>query len=251
MIGVPLGRNLLSGATLCADPISWFQRAKLISNPSCFVLGKPGLGKTHARAPHGARPGRLRRRCRWSSATSSPTTSTSSRRSAARSSRSAAAAATSTSSTPARRPRPPRACTGTRAPELLADARGRRHTMVCALITILRNAPPTDREETILDRAVRVLDERHGGIPVLQDLIAGHRGRARRGPRGRAGPRRHDALPRHHREPAGHAEGPAGQRPRGGDVLPADDDADAPRRPGGLRRVVDPRLRERRCRARR
>jgi len=46
MIGVPLGRNLLSGATLCCDPISWFQRAKLISNPSAFVLGKPGLGKS-------------------------------------------------------------------------------------------------------------------------------------------------------------------------------------------------------------
>lgn len=45
MIGVPLGRNLLSGATLCADPISWFQRANLISNPSLFMLSKPGLGK--------------------------------------------------------------------------------------------------------------------------------------------------------------------------------------------------------------
>jgi hypothetical protein len=55
--------------------------------------------------------------------------------------------------------------------ELLADARGRRHTMVAALITILRSSPPSDREETILDRAVRVLDERHQGIPVLQDLI--------------------------------------------------------------------------------
>ena len=60
---------------------------------------------------------------------------------------------------------------GTARDELIADARGRRHTMVCALITILRDSPPTDREETILDRAVRVLDERHGGIPVLQDLI--------------------------------------------------------------------------------
>ena len=46
MIGVPLGRNLLSGATLCCDPVSWFQRANLISSPSAFVLGKPGLGKS-------------------------------------------------------------------------------------------------------------------------------------------------------------------------------------------------------------
>lgn len=46
MVGVPIGRNLLSGATPCADPISWFQRAHLISTPSMFVLGKVGLGKS-------------------------------------------------------------------------------------------------------------------------------------------------------------------------------------------------------------
>ncbi|WP_219817561.1 ATP/GTP-binding protein [Rathayibacter tritici] len=46
MVGVPVGRHLISGATVMADPISWFQRAKLILNPSVFVLGKPGLGKS-------------------------------------------------------------------------------------------------------------------------------------------------------------------------------------------------------------
>ena len=46
MIGVPLGRHLMTGATVCCDPISWFQRASLITNPSMFVLGKPGLGKS-------------------------------------------------------------------------------------------------------------------------------------------------------------------------------------------------------------
>jgi hypothetical protein len=37
-----------TGATVCCDPISWFQRAQLISNPSAFILGKPGLGKSTA-----------------------------------------------------------------------------------------------------------------------------------------------------------------------------------------------------------
>ncbi len=60
MVGVPIGRNILSGATMCCDPISWFMRAKLISNPSMFVLGKPGLGKaldidTHIPTPDGFR----------------------------------------------------------------------------------------------------------------------------------------------------------------------------------------------------
>ena len=37
---------MMTQATVCCDPISWFQRARLISNPSAFVLGKPGLGKS-------------------------------------------------------------------------------------------------------------------------------------------------------------------------------------------------------------
>jgi len=43
--GVPLGPNLLNGSTVCADPIHWFL-ANLVLNPSCFVLGRPGLGKS-------------------------------------------------------------------------------------------------------------------------------------------------------------------------------------------------------------
>ena len=46
MIGVPLGRHLHSGATVCCDPISWFQRAKLISNPKvakCHEERQPSL----------------------------------------------------------------------------------------------------------------------------------------------------------------------------------------------------------------
>lgn len=43
--GVPLGPNLLNGSTVCADPIHWFLGG-LVLNPSCFVLGRPGLGKS-------------------------------------------------------------------------------------------------------------------------------------------------------------------------------------------------------------
>jgi hypothetical protein len=171
MIGVPLGRNLLSGATLCADPISWFQKANLISNPSCFLLSKPGLGKSTVvrrmalgLTGYGVMPlvlgdlkpdyvdlidalgGQVIRLGRGRGFLNILDPGE------------ASAAA--------------KRLTGPARAELLADARGRRHTMVCTLITILRNAQPTDREEAILDRAVRVLDERHDGIPVLQDLIS-------------------------------------------------------------------------------
>lgn len=46
MSGVPLGQHLHTGATVCGDPISWFTRARYISNPSLFMLGMPGLGKS-------------------------------------------------------------------------------------------------------------------------------------------------------------------------------------------------------------
>lgn len=55
--------------------------------------------------------------------------------------------------------------------QVLADAHGRPHTMVSALLTILRKEPPTDRVGSIIDRALRVLDERHEGVPVLEDLL--------------------------------------------------------------------------------
>jgi len=44
--GAPLGQNLLTGMTVCGDPVSWFTRAHLITNPSLFVTGRPGTGKS-------------------------------------------------------------------------------------------------------------------------------------------------------------------------------------------------------------
>jgi hypothetical protein len=173
-IGVPLGRNLLSGATLCCDPISWFQRAGLISSPSVFVLGRPGIGKSTVvrrmalgLAGYGVLPlvlGDLKPdyvdlveaiggqvvtlgRGRGHLNVLDP-------------GEAAAAAAR---------------LTGDARVQLLADAHGRRHAIVSALITVMRSTPPTDREETVLDRALRVLDDTHDsgrlGPPTLVHLL--------------------------------------------------------------------------------
>lgn len=45
VVGAPLGYHLKRSTVVCADPISWFL-ANLILNPSGFVLGRPGLGKS-------------------------------------------------------------------------------------------------------------------------------------------------------------------------------------------------------------
>jgi len=170
MVGVPIGRNILSGATMCCDPISWFMRAKLISNPSMFVLGKPGLGKSTitrrmalGMAGYGVMPlvlGDLKPdykdliealggqviqlgRGRGHLNVLDPGES---REAALR-------------------------LTGKAREAIQADAHGRRQTMVSALIAIMRNQNPNDREETILDEALKVLDERFQGTPVLKDLL--------------------------------------------------------------------------------
>ncbi|MEV6814604.1 ATP/GTP-binding protein [Micromonospora sp. NPDC051296] len=46
MTGIPLGQHINTGATVCGDPLNWFTRARYISNPSLFMLGMPGLGKS-------------------------------------------------------------------------------------------------------------------------------------------------------------------------------------------------------------
>ena len=174
MIGVPLGRHEETQATVCCDPISWFQRARLISNPSAFLLGKPGLGKStlvrrmviglsgqgvhplvlgdlkgeHIKAVQALGgqvislgrgtgylnildPGQAGEVAQLLEANGHPDA----------------------------------------AARVRADAHGRRLNMVVSLITISRNNPPTDQEQTILDRALRVLDEKFVGIPVLKDLL--------------------------------------------------------------------------------
>jgi len=170
MIGVPLGRHMLTNATLCCDPLSWFERGQLVLNPSVFVLGLPGLGKSTivrrmalGLAGFGTMPvvlGDLKPdyvdlvqalggqviplgRGRGSLNVLDPGEAT-------------AAAA-----------RP----TGSPRDQVLAEAHGRRHTMVCALLQIIRSQAPTDREETILDQALKVLDDRHVGVPILADLL--------------------------------------------------------------------------------
>lgn len=175
MVGVPLGRHIITGATLCCDPISWFQRAKLIRNPSVFVLGLPGLGKSTlvrrmatGLAGYGVMPlvlGDLKpdyvdliEAMDGQVITLGP----------GRGHLNVLDPGEATEA--ARRLR--EAGHHKAAGEVLADAHARRTNMVSALLTILRSTPPTDREESIIDRALKVLDERDAGIPVLGDLLA-------------------------------------------------------------------------------
>jgi hypothetical protein len=170
MVGVPLGRELTTGAAMCCDPISWFQRANLIHNPSALVLGKPGLGKSTlirrmvlGLVGQGVFPmvlgdlkpdyvdlvramgGQIIKLGRGLGSLNVLDPG-------------------ATASAAAR-------LSGQARTKLIADAHGRRLNMVAALLTVLRGGPIADTERTILNAALRVLDESHPGVPVLPDLI--------------------------------------------------------------------------------
>ena len=185
LIGAPLGRHLLTGATVCGDPISWFQRAGLLTAPTAFVIGLQGFGKSSCIrrmalgvAGFGVLPlvlgdlkpdyvdliaaldGQVIRLGRGRGYLNVLDIELAKR---------AAAQLGDGEHRKLKR-------------ELLADAAGRRHTIVSALISIQRGHPPNDREDSILAAALRVLDERHPGTPVLSRSARRDRQRSRAGP---------------------------------------------------------------------
>ncbi|MDJ0321970.1 ATP/GTP-binding protein [Pseudarthrobacter sp. PS3-L1] len=174
MIGVPLGRHEETQATVCCDPISWFQRARLISNPSAFILGRPGLGKSTV----------VRRMFIGLSAQGvNPLILGDLKGEHVKAVRALGGQVISVGSGVGYLNilDPGQAVEVAKlleegghhkdAARVRADAHSRRLAMIVSLITISRNNPPTDQEQTILDRALRVLDEKFEGIPVLKDLL--------------------------------------------------------------------------------
>jgi hypothetical protein len=171
MIGVPLGRSLVSDATICCDPISWFMRAKLISNPSAMILGKPGLGKSTVvrrmvlgLAGFGVQPlilGDLKPDYRdLIEALGGQVINLAPGRGSLNVLDAGEALQAASR------------LTGERKSWLILDAHRRRANTVSGLITILRaGVPPSDREEAVIGRALSILDERHVGVPVIGDLL--------------------------------------------------------------------------------
>lgn len=167
--GAPMGIDIDTNAPVGCDPISWFVDG-IINNPSVFILGLPGYGKsTFVRhmllgmngrgiiplIPGDLKPdyvdevlamggqviklapghGHLNILDPGELSDIAPSL-------------------------------PPR----TRE-RLMVDAHSRKLQMLSALISILRKGHITPHEETILDAALTWLEENHTGVPVIQDLL--------------------------------------------------------------------------------
>lgn len=197
LVGVPVGRATNGTGTICADPISWFEKG-LISAPSAMVLGLNGLGKsslvrrmiegleafgTHTMVLGDIKPdyvelmdalGAQVIEIGHGKGGINPLDAGNSGE-AARLLRDAGA--------------------GEAADALEAEAHERKKTLVASLIHIIRRSAPSDREETILDEAIRIVEER-STTPRLADVLDV----VREGP----GPLRRAALDRgdemHYRE---------------------------------------------------
>jgi len=170
-VGVPLGKHQITRATVCADPISWFERGSLISSPSAVILSKPGLGKSTVAdiwavglAAYGVLPwffGDVKGehveinealggdRIQYGRANAINILDSRAERRAAK------------------------RLTGDAREHLRAEGHNRRQSMVEALLTIRRQQPMWHREQSVLDMALAILEERgerDDRLPTLIDL---------------------------------------------------------------------------------
>ena len=156
MVGVPLGRDLRTSATVCCDPVNWFTRAGLVATPSVFVLAKPGLGKSTVvrrmalgLCGYGVTPlvfGDLKPDYVDLIVALGGNVVSLGRGQGTLNVLDPGASATAAGR-----------LTGAARRKLLADAHGRRLTMMVALIALNRRGPVSDTEEAILSAALGVL----------------------------------------------------------------------------------------------
>ncbi|MFE4542417.1 ATP/GTP-binding protein [Arthrobacter sp. NPDC056727] len=203
ILGVPIGVHTDTGAPFGADPISWFMHG-MINNPSMFVLGLPHYGKStlvrHIVLGLAGRsinplilgdlkpdyvdliealggqvislgPGRghLNVLDPGEATGAAARLLASAEEHRANADRAlndpdgdqAAAAQSLAAAVKAEK----------LAEQLMADSHNRRLNMITALITIVRNAKPSAHEESLIDRALHILDERLDRVPLIGDLI--------------------------------------------------------------------------------
>jgi hypothetical protein len=172
LIGVPLGQHMMSGATVCSDPVSWFDEAGLIANPSLLLMARAGLGKSSlirrmalGLSAYGVLPlafGDLKPDYRELVVALGGNVVELGHGLGSLNVLDAGAATTVAQRLPVEMRE-----------RLLEEARVRRLTTLSTLIQINRSHGVTDHEESVLAVALRLLDDRYPpGTATLRELIA-------------------------------------------------------------------------------
>ena len=171
MVGVPLGRHLYTNTTVCSDPINWFTRAKLISNPGVFVLGLTGRGKSSVvrrmatgLAAFGTLP--------IAFGDTKPDYADLISALGGNVLKLGRGQGTLNVLDPGAAMTAARRLNDREREKLLADATGRRLNILCGLIELNRQQPVSDVESLILDTAMRYLDTQFPpGVATLPHLV--------------------------------------------------------------------------------
>lgn len=167
--GAPMGIDIDTNAPVGCDPIAWFVDG-IINNPSAFVLGLPGYGKStfvrHMLLGMNGRgiipliPGDLKPDyVDEITSMGGQVIQLAPGRGHLNILDPGELSSIADSLPPKTRER------------LMVDAHSRKLQMLSALISILRKGHITPHEETILDAALTILEEHHEGVPVVQDLL--------------------------------------------------------------------------------
>ncbi|WP_284977215.1 ATP/GTP-binding protein [Arthrobacter sp. efr-133-TYG-104] len=203
ILGVPIGVHTDTGAPFGADPISWFMHG-MINNPSMFVLGLPHYGKSTlvrhivlGLAGRNINPlilGDLKPdyvdliealggqvislgpgRGHLNVLDPGEATGAAVRLLAVAEEHRAAADRALNDPEAGQAAAPELQAAAVKAEklaeQLMADSHNRRLNMITALITIVRNAKPSAHEESLIDRALHILDDRLDRVPLIGDLI--------------------------------------------------------------------------------
>ncbi len=173
MVGVPLGRNMLTGATVCCDPLSWFRPGRILPNPSAFVLGLPALGKSTLvrRQVIGLAAAGVTAIC---AGDLKPDYADVVRALGGQVIEMGRGRGSINPLDPGTLAEAADRLTGKAAHQLREEAHARRVNMVQALLAMIRGQRSTDTERAVLSAALRVLADQHAATdpPVLADLVA-------------------------------------------------------------------------------
>jgi len=205
LVGAPLGKHLLTGATVCADPISHFE-AGILNAPTATALAREGLGKStavRAMLLGGAAFGQIplilgdqkpdyvrliqlldgevvvlgRGRAYLNPLDVQMIVDAIEQLRAAPDPDAALAVRLlpglelPSVEDPREAVELVRAKRRAMESELWADARGKRHTMVAGLCNIRRGQPLSDVEDSVLAAALAELDDSYVGEPTLVDVM--------------------------------------------------------------------------------